>query len=156
MSERSDTTEKPLLSAISLPNEAGTSIRQITIIVPTRNEAENIAPLLERLRKATQDLRVEILFVDDSTDDTPRRITNLAAKLPLEIQLIARPPEKRNGLSGAVVEGLRAARGDWVCVMDADLQHPPETIPSCGSRHKERVLIWWLAVAVVMLLGRWV
>ena len=121
MSDRSVSTAQPPLS--------GTSTRQITIIVPTRNEADNIAPLLDRIGKATQELQVEILFVDDSTDDTPQEVAKLAQLLPLEIRILARPPAKRNGLSGAVVDGLRAARGEWVCVMDADLQHPPETIP---------------------------
>ncbi|MDA0245869.1 MAG: GtrA family protein [Chloroflexi bacterium] len=45
------------------------------------------------------------------------------------MRLIARPPERRNGLSGAVVEGFQAVRGEWLCVMDGDLQHPPEVVP---------------------------
>lgn len=137
MSERSDTTEESSLPAASLSNFLAASRLntfpdsepQITVVVPTRNEAHNIAPLLERLSKATQDIRVEILFVDDSNDDTSRVVSDLADQLPLEIRLLARPPSARNGLSGAVVDGLREARGKWVCVMDADLQHPPETIP---------------------------
>ncbi len=129
MSDRSDATEDPSLITGSQTDPSGTGSQQITIIVPTRNEAENIVPLLERIETATQDLQVEILFVDDSNDDTAELITDLAEKLPLEIKLLARPPEKRNGLSGAVVDGLRTANCDWVCVMDADLQHPPETIP---------------------------
>ncbi len=101
----------------------------ITIIVPTRNEAGNIGPLLRRLSEAIQDLPAEVLFVDDSLDDTAQRIINLQNQYQFPIRLIARPPENRNGLSGAVVDGFRAAIGGWVCVMDADLQHPPETIP---------------------------
>jgi glycosyltransferase involved in cell wall biosynthesis len=102
---------------------------QISIIVPTRNEAENISPLLERLSETVHNLHVEVLFVDDSTDDTVEMVTSLQCQHPFPIRLIARPPEQRNGLSGAVVDGLSSALGKWVCVMDADLQHPPETIP---------------------------
>ena len=101
----------------------------ISVIVPTRNEADNIRPLLARIAAATRGLAVEALFVDDSTDDTAVTIARLAPECDVPVRVLARPPAERDGLSGAVVAGLRAAAGDWVCVMDADLQHPPETIP---------------------------
>ena len=44
----------------------------LTVVVPTRNERDNIAPLLRRLERVRPELRLEVLFVDDSTDDTPR------------------------------------------------------------------------------------
>ncbi len=102
---------------------------QISIIVPTRNEADNIHSLLERISTATKDLRVEVLFVDDSSDDTIQAIHSVQDQHTFPVRLLARSPEQRNGLSGAVVDGFRLAQGEWVCVMDADLQHPPETIP---------------------------
>lgn len=101
----------------------------ITLIVPTRNEAENIEPLLERVAQATKGLTLEVLFVDDSSDHTPNMIKLLGQKSPLTVRVVERTPAQRNGLSGAVVEGMRLARGEWICVMDADLQHPPEVIP---------------------------
>ena len=122
MSDRSETTAVQQ----SRPDAA---LPQISIIVPTRNEADNISPLLERLSESVHDLRVEVLFVDDSTDDTVEVVTALQHQYPFPVRLLARPPEERNGLSGAVVDGFRSAQGKWVCVMDADLQHPPETIP---------------------------
>lgn len=106
------------------------SAPQITIIIPTRNESDNIRPLLIRLGETLSDFSIEALFVDDSTDDTVAVINGAAEDFPFPIRVIARPPERRNGLSGAVVEGFDAAQGEWVCVMDADLQHPPETIGS--------------------------
>jgi dolichol-phosphate mannosyltransferase len=102
---------------------------QLSVIVPTRNEAKNVGPLLERVRAATQGLITEVIFVDDSTDNTPAVIEDEGKHSPLEVSLIARPLERRNGLGKAVVEGMRAAKADWVCVMDGDLQHPPEVIP---------------------------
>ncbi len=104
------------------------STPQISIIIPTRNEAQNIKPLLARLAEALQDHKIETVFVDDSVDGTDALIAAAADRAPFDVRLIARTPPQRNGLSGAVVEGFGAARGDWVCVMDADLQHPPETI----------------------------
>lgn len=106
----------------------------VSIIVPTRNEARNIAPLLARLTAALRDEPTEIIFVDDSTDDTPEVISREAAALGGQIRLIARPESERNGLSGAVVRGMAEARGYWVCVLDADLQHPPEIIPHLLSQ----------------------
>ncbi len=101
----------------------------ISIIVPTRNEAGNVEPLLTRIDEATRGVPIEVVFVDDSTDNTPEVITSLQNQFSLSVVLIARPPERRgNGLGGAVVEGFKAARSPWVCVMDGDLQHPPEMI----------------------------
>ncbi|MBE7533338.1 MAG: polyprenol monophosphomannose synthase [Ardenticatenaceae bacterium] len=109
----------------------------LTIIVPTRNEAANIAPLLNRLAAALGDAPFSVLFVDDSTDETAQIIAATAVTSPFPIHLIARPPAQHNGLSGAVVEGFRAAQGEWLCVMDADLQHPPEMIPVLLARAQE-------------------
>jgi putative flippase GtrA len=68
--------------------------------------------------------------VDDSSDNTPEVIRKLQEWFPLPIKLIHRPKElRKNGLGGAVVEGFKAAQAKWMCVMDADLQHPPEMIP---------------------------
>jgi dolichol-phosphate mannosyltransferase len=106
------------------------SIPKISIIIPTRNESENIRPLLVRLAETLSDFAIETIFVDDSDDGTPEVIASLQDQFPFAIRLIIRPVPDRNGLSGAVVEGFTAARGEWVCVMDADLQHPPETIPA--------------------------
>jgi len=102
---------------------------ELTVIVPTRNESENVTPLLDRLGDTLTGHSFEILFVDDSTDDTAGVIRREAAARPYPVAVIARPEERRDGLSGAVVEGMGAARGRWLCVIDADLQHPPEIIP---------------------------
>lgn len=101
----------------------------LAVIVPTRNESNNIGPLLDRLEAVLEGQAIEILFVDDSTDETATIIRREAESRPLPVKLIARPESRRNGLSGAVVEGMAAARGRWLGVIDADLQHPPELIP---------------------------
>ncbi len=110
-------------------SDADTPAVELTVIVPTRNEAGNVGPLLDRLGEALAGPSFEVLFMDDSIDATPQRIAEEAAARPFPVRLIARPPERRNGLSGAVVEGMAAATGRWLCVIDADLQHPPELIP---------------------------
>jgi dolichol-phosphate mannosyltransferase len=102
----------------------------ITIVVPTRNEAGNVAELLRRLDIACGEWHSEILIVDDSDDDTPDRVCQAAAASPRLVRLIYRPPGNREGgLGSAVLAGLREARGRWAVVMDGDLQHPPEVMP---------------------------
>jgi len=109
----------------------------ISVIIPTRNEAGNIKPLLSRIEQATRGIKTEVIFVDDSADDTTQVIRGLRDQFSVQVVLIARPPERRaDGLGGAVVEGLRAARAPWACVMDADLQHPPELIPQILNHAK--------------------
>ena len=83
-------------------------------------------------------ISLEVVFVDDSTDDTAEVIRDLQDRFSFPINLISRPPERRkNGLGGAVVEGLKVAQAPWVCVMDADLQHPPEFVPEM-LRHAQK------------------
>ncbi|MFI2103190.1 glycosyltransferase [Isoptericola sp. NPDC019693] len=109
----------------------------VTVVVPTYNEGPNVAELVRRLAAALgpdgEGRRVapggaEILFVDDSRDDTPAIIERVAATAPLPVRMIHRDVPD-GGLSGAVVAGLRAATGERVVVMDGDLQHPPEMVP---------------------------
>jgi dolichol-phosphate mannosyltransferase len=104
----------------------------LSVVVPTRNEAPNVEPLVSRLRAAL-DRSVgdwELIFVDDSDDATPGAVLGLA-RSGLPVRLLHRPPGARTGgLGGAVTEGFAVARGEVVAVMDADLQHPPEVLPA--------------------------
>lgn len=110
---------------------------RLAIIVPTRNESGNVQPLLQLIYKAVVDLPVEVIFVDDSTDNTPDVITQVGQEFPFDVSVIARPAERRNGLGMAVVEGITAAKAEWICVMDGDLQHPPEVIPQLLAHAQE-------------------
>jgi dolichol-phosphate mannosyltransferase len=119
------------LSDSTLPSsDLQTQLPAISLVVPTRNEADNVAEVVRRVDRAMPDFSMEIIFVDDSTDGTPEAIGALQGHCRPEIVLVHRPPEQRgDGLGGAVARGLQIARGPWVCVMDADLQHPPELLP---------------------------
>jgi dolichol-phosphate mannosyltransferase len=110
---------------------------QLSIVVPTYNEAPNIAELVRRVSAAVQSrggLDAEIIFVDDSTDATPDVIREVAASASLPVRLIHRD-RPVGGLGGAVMEGFAAAETDACLVMDADLQHPPEEIPALWHRY---------------------
>jgi dolichol-phosphate mannosyltransferase len=101
----------------------------LSIVVPTKNECDNVGGLVERLEAMLPTVAMEIIFVDASTDATPDLIEALAPRCAHDVVLLRQTPDRyRRGLGGAVVQGLRAARAPWVCVMDADLQHPPELI----------------------------
>jgi dolichol-phosphate mannosyltransferase len=103
----------------------------VSVVVPTRNEAGNVERLLTSLKKAFYGTSIEVIIVDDSTDDTPRVVEAAIERYPAQnVRLIHRSPEQQvGGLGGAVVAGLRAASANYVCVMDGDLQHPPEMVP---------------------------
>ena len=101
------------------------------MLIPTRNERANVELLLKRLLPVLPP-GSEVLFVDDSDDGTPDQVAAVLARLgdgPVSVTVVHRQPHERmGGLGTAVLLGLRRARHRWVCVMDADLQHPPETV----------------------------
>jgi glycosyltransferase involved in cell wall biosynthesis len=103
---------------------------RLSLVVPTRNELENVAALAARVAVALSAVDYEILFVDDSDDETPALISRAAAADP-SIRLLHRAPEDRGGgLATAVVMGMRHARGEFIAILDGDLQHPPEVLPA--------------------------
>jgi dolichol-phosphate mannosyltransferase len=100
----------------------------VSIIVPTRNEADNIDLLLQRIFAVEylKSVDHEIIFVDDSsTDATRQKIRKWTTSAP--VRLVERDNGK--GLASAVVAGASIAAFDTALVMDADLSHPPEKIP---------------------------
>jgi dolichol-phosphate mannosyltransferase len=102
----------------------------VSVVIPTRNERGNVKHLIRRLESVLSQQSSELIFVDDSTDDTPEFIAEVAKSSALPILVMHRGPGERiGGLGGAVVDGFRLATGRTVVVMDADLQHPPEVIP---------------------------
>ena len=128
-------------------NEAATSssTANLTVVVPLRNEESNVEVLLERLCPAVAPLHAEIIVVDDSDDLTPDALAVHAGRCTVPVRLLHRRPDSRKGgLSSAVIAGARHARGDWVLVMDGDLQHPPETaavLASTAMRHDSDIVV---------------
>ncbi|WP_406442686.1 glycosyltransferase family 2 protein [Streptomyces sp. NBC_01613] len=101
----------------------------VTIVVPTYNESANIRQLLHQITESVPSrLPCEVVFVDDSTDDTPEVIHEAAKDCPFPVTVLHRE-EPVGGLGGAVVEGMKAAGSDWIVVMDGDCQHPPSLVP---------------------------
>jgi len=100
----------------------------LSIIVPTFCEADNIRPLVQRIRAALANgPDFEIVFVDDnSSDETVARVQELAAE-GVPVRAIVRRDER--GLSSAIFRGFHEAQGELLLCMDADQSHPPEAIP---------------------------
>lgn len=106
----------------------------LSLVIPTRNEEQNIGVLIDRLAAVLETEDAEVIFVDDSDDSTPRVLARRASSSPVGIRLLHRPPgARKGGLSGAVLAGARHALGEWIMVMDADLQHPPETVATLAG-----------------------
>jgi dolichol-phosphate mannosyltransferase len=100
----------------------------LSIILPTYNERNNVSHILRRidteLAELTRDYQI-IIVDDDSPDRTWAVADELVDQYPLKV--IRRT--EASGLATAVLSGFEASAGDIVCVLDADLQHPPERIP---------------------------
>lgn len=108
----------------------------ISVVIPTFNEA----PVVEEcLRRSAAALRAagetfELIVVDDaSADGTADRAEALRREIP--VQVLRRP--ERLGLATAVLDGWAKAKGDVLGVLDADLQHPPETLTALADAMKQ-------------------
>ena len=102
----------------------------LTLVVPTRNESGNVERLVREIREALSGIDYRVVFVDDSTDDTPGIIRSLSEEDGRVVLIHREGAERGGGLSTAVTTGLDAvsAASEYTCVMDADLQHPPRKV----------------------------
>lgn len=101
----------------------------ISIILPTYNERENIKKIVNEIFSIVKN-NLEVIIVDDNSPDGTGVIAEELAK-KYNIKVIHRP--KRLGLSPAVIEGFKVAKGSIIGVMDADLSHPSDLIPQMIS-----------------------
>ncbi len=119
-----------------------------SLVIPTFNERSNIGHLIGRIEKSLSQklFDFEIILVDDDSPDETWKLAQEIAKQNPRLLVIRR--EGVRGLATAVVDGWKAAKGEILGVMDADMQHPPEILPnllepllrgtadiSIGSRH---------------------
>jgi dolichol-phosphate mannosyltransferase len=111
-----------------------TSKRHLSIVLPTYNESQNIVRVLDTIAEAVPvDSAAEIIVVDDNSPDgtadiASRYAKNILDNNKLHIELIRR--KAKLGLSSAILAGVQSATGDVIVVMDGDLSHPPQIIPS--------------------------
>jgi dolichol-phosphate mannosyltransferase len=110
----------------------------LSVVVPTYEEADNVVPLCTRLFAATRKagLDAELLLVDDDSGAGTAATRALVERLQRDgysIRLHVRQRHEGKGLSSAVLLGLRLATHDAMLVMDADLQHEPESAPAVAA-----------------------
>lgn len=115
---------------------------RISFVIPCYNEEENIRPMFEAVKKAFDGLSYEMVFVDDgSKDKTLKVLKELTGQKNTAVQVLS---FSRNfGKDAAIYAGLKAAKGDFVTLIDADLQQDPtvaremlhilETNPECDE-----------------------
>jgi dolichol-phosphate mannosyltransferase len=101
----------------------------VSIIIPTYKEAENLGKLIPLLQTtlAKENLSFEILIVDDNSEDGTVALVQKFAVMGVPVTLHIRTQER--GLASAVVFGMRKAKGEIFVCMDADLSHPPQSVP---------------------------
>jgi len=121
---------------------------KFSIIIPTYNEKENLPLLAEKIFKVFKESSIdgEVVVVDDNSPDGTGKIAEKLKK-KYKVQVLHR--KAKLGLSSAVLDGIKIAKGDVIGVMDADGSHPPEEIPkffdaiengsdfAIGSRYKK-------------------
>jgi len=104
--------------------------KNITLIIPTLNEAENIEAILNFALKNFPN--INILVVDDNSNDGTIEIVKYFASINKNIKLLERKNKK--GLTSAVIDGIKNARTKYIIVIDGDGQHPLNKIKDIAEK----------------------
>ncbi len=101
---------------------------KLSLVIPTYNEEKNIQKLIKKIQKEFKENKIngEIIIVDDNSPDKTGIILDSLKRKQKNLKIIHR--KEKMGLSSAILEGWKAADGEILGVMDADLSHPPEKI----------------------------
>src|SRR5882672_11522326 len=116
-------TSKPGTEALS--QAAG--LPQLSVVVPTFNERDNVTVLYRRLEATLAGVAWEVIFVDDNSPDGTWDVVRGLARRDSRVRCVRRIG--RRGLSGACIEGILASSAPFAAVIDADLQHDETQLP---------------------------
>ena len=108
------------------PSQAA-GLPQLSVVVPTFNERDNVTTLFRRLETALTGTAFEVIFVDDNSPDGTWEVVRALARGDSRVRCIRRIG--RRGLSGACIEGILASSAPCAAVIDADLQHDETQLP---------------------------
>ena len=100
---------------------------ELSVVIPTYKERQNIAPLLARLETTLKGIHWEVIFVDDHSPDHTADLVRSFASVNPRVRILERVG--RRGLSSACIEGMMASPAPCIAVMDADLQHDEAALP---------------------------
>lgn len=112
--------------------------KELSVVIPTFNEVENIEPCVESISRQLEGINWEIIFVDDDSDDGTSSLARDIAQRDDRIRCLQRLG--RRGLSSACVEGVLSSSSPYICIMDADLQHDETIIPEMYKALKQEGL----------------
>jgi dolichol-phosphate mannosyltransferase len=115
--------------AVGDPFDQGETGRplELSIIVPTFNERDNVMPLLDRLRTTLHGTVFEVVFVDDDSPDGTAQVVRQIGQTQPRVRVIQRVG--RRGLASAGLEGMLSSSAPYLAMMDADLQHDESILP---------------------------
>lgn len=100
---------------------------ELSVVIPVYNEAESVAPLCRELHEALREMRAEVVFVDDGSDDgTDQQLADLKHQFH-QVRVVSHPVNA--GQSAALTTGIRAADGGLIVTLDGDGQNDPADIP---------------------------
>jgi dolichol-phosphate mannosyltransferase len=105
-----------------------TGLPQLSVIVPTFKERDNVITLFRRLETTLKGIAFEVIFVDDNSPDGTWEVVRSLAREDSRVRCVRRIG--RRGLSGACIEGILASSAPYVAVIDADLQHDETQLPA--------------------------
>jgi dolichol-phosphate mannosyltransferase len=113
----------------------------LSVIIPTYNEKVNITILIDRIGDvlSKNEIPFEIIVVDDDSPDLTWQVVEELVLTKPHVRLYRRVNQR--GLSSAVIQGLSQAKGDYMAVIDADLQHDETILPEMYRRCKENELV---------------
>lgn len=111
---------------------------ELSIILPTYNERDNLIPVLQCLAQVLTPIDYEVLIIDDDSPDSTAAMARTIAQLNPRVRVLQRIG--RRGLASAVVEGALATSSPYLLVMDADLQHDERIIPAMLKKLQEEDL----------------
>jgi dolichol-phosphate mannosyltransferase len=114
---------------MSSPNEVPV---ELTVVVPTFRERDNVRPLVKLVREALRGVAWEMVFVDDDSGDATAEAVWEIGRTDRRVRCLKRVG--RRGLASACIEGMLSSGAPYFAVMDADLQHDPALLPTMLER----------------------
>ncbi len=111
---------------------------ELTIVIPTYNERENVPLVIDQVKSALDGVAWELIFVDDDSPDGTAEVVAAGSRTLSNVRLLHRIG--RRGLSSASIEGMMASQAPLIAVMDADMQHDAAILPVMLARLRHEPL----------------
>ena len=113
-------------------------VQNLSIIIPSYNEEENINEIYERIKKTLMDINIdnfEIIFIENGSTDKSLEILKKINHNDKKVKIVS---FSRNfGYQNAILAGLKYSKNEHVCILDGDLQDPPEVIKDFVAKAKD-------------------